>query len=296
MIKHGFQHATITEVVMGCGRILKQTEGLSEVLFEDPLDRSKFTTTADVLSLINMVRSIMELYPRDGIIAEGLDILHKYKPTDNAEKKIVVNVLDALDGQKKVPSRTGRYWAIDPLCGSTPHSRGIHDYIVSLGMINQEKEILYGCVYDPNADTLYFAEKGFGAFKNNSTNITKMKVSDITEIPKQAYVSIEHKLIRDHGLELQPLTKELKRLRTAGTCGLELALTANGNIDAVLKDTQPLYDFCGGLLLVKESGGKVTDYNGEEPEIKLGYEKCTNLVVSNGHIHEKILEYIKGAL
>jgi fructose-1,6-bisphosphatase/inositol monophosphatase family enzyme len=292
MIMYGLRHATITGVVRESGRILKQIEGSSKVLFEDSEDRSKFTTTADVLSLMNTVRGVMELYPQDGIIAEGLELLDQYKPVDDSEKELVDKILSALNKENMIPTRTGEYWAIDPLCGSTPHSRSIPDYIVSLGLINKKGEIQYGCIYNPNSDTIYFAEKGNGAFKYDAQSTTKMKVSNIKEINKQAFVSIEHKIIRENAVEIQPLTKQLKRLRVAGTCGLELALTANGNIDAVLKDSQPLYDYCAGLILVMEAGGTVTDYKGNMPNIQVGYNKCTNIVASNGLVHEQILQHI----
>jgi myo-inositol-1(or 4)-monophosphatase len=291
MIWHGLRHSTITSVVRESGRILKQTEGHSTMIYEDPEDRSKFTTTADILSLINTVRGIMELYPQDGIIAEGLDILKDYRPCDELEERLVEKILAAMDGKDIIPTRTGEYWAIDPLCGSTPHSRGIPDYVVSLGLINKKGEIQYGCVYDAPHDVIYFAEKGRGAFIDCGKAVTKMNVSDIKQIEKMSYISIEHKIIREHASDVVELIVQLKRLRTAGTCGLELALTANGNIDAVLKDSQPLYDYCGGLILVQEAGGMITDYQGNPPNIEVGNKKCTDLVVSNGKIHEQLLEY-----
>ena len=51
-----------------------------------------------------------------------------------------------------------------------------------------------------------------------------------------------------------------------------------------------LWDFAAGAVVVREAGGEVTDFEGNEPD--WGKDRL-NIVASNGIIHDAILEALK---
>ncbi|MDB5590185.1 inositol monophosphatase family protein, partial [Enterovirga sp.] len=58
-------------------------------------------------------------------------------------------------------------WHIDPLDGTTNFLHGIPHFAVSIGLL-REGVAIAGLIYNPANDELYMAEKGSGAFLNDS--------------------------------------------------------------------------------------------------------------------------------
>lgn len=183
-------------------------------------------------------------------------------------------------------------WVIDPICGSIPYSRGIADFIISVSLMKGMINIL-GFVYDPVQKELFFAGKNNGAYLNGEI-INTSHVNTLSE----AYVSIEHRVFRlAPSDDLQKIATGLRRLRVAGTCGLEMAYVACGRIDGLIKMQQPLYDYSAGSLILMEAlkGRKgFTGLDGKS-EIKQGLDlKVKNdFIASNGYIHDEISKITK---
>lgn len=279
------------DVVKGAGKLLMGCLGKPEIVIygEGEKERSGYTTTADVISLSHIITGIIDEFPEDGIIAEGLD-----------EKKIAETKLKELldfdfpieDNMYK--GENGFYWVIDPLCGTIMHERGIPDFVVSLALVDETADVYFGCVYDPWNREMFFAKKGGKAYLSDEKSTKQIKVSDIKgkDLKDKALVSIEHGLVRSED-EIKLLSAGIKRQRTAGTCGLELSYVGAGKLDAALKRRQPLYDYAGGIIIVERAGGLITDFEGKNITKRLSYDKCTDFVASNGKIHQQILKYTK---
>ena len=78
-------------------------------------------------------------------------------------------------------------------------------------------------------------------------------------------------------------------MRHFGSSSLELAFVACGRVDAqIITPPVRIWDVAAGILLVKEAGGKVSDFFGDDRRIAYN-----GLVASNGKIHNKILKVIK---
>ncbi len=87
--------------------------------------------------------------------------------------------------------------------------------------------------------------------------------------------------------ELKIASRDASRLRCAGA---EMALVAKGSCEAYLMNKLPLWDLAAGALLVREAGGKATDFSGKD--WKPG---DPNILVSNGtKIHGEILKILQG--
>lgn len=183
-------------------------------------------------------------------------------------------------------------WVIDPICGSIPFSRGLADFIVAISLMQGNKTIL-GLVYDPAQDELFFAENGQGAFLNNK----KISPSSISSL-KEAYLSIEHKVFRlAPPKDLQSISRNIRRLRVAGTCGLELSYIACGRIDGLIKLNQPLYDYSAGAIILKEALNGKEGLSGTDGKTiitpQLCLEKNTSFIATNSLIHSELSETTK---
>ena len=94
------------------------------------------------------------------------------------------------------------------------------------------------------------------------------------------------------GLILENVERFLSRchgVRRAGAAALDLAGVACGHYDGYWEDTLCSWDVAAGVLLVREAGGRVTDYDGNEVEIPTGH-----IVASNGRIHDEMVGLVRG--
>lgn len=74
-----------------------------------------------------------------------------------------------------------------------------------------------------------------------------------------------------------------------GSAAMTLALVAQGTLDLYVSQAY-LWDFAAGVVMVREAGGKVTDFEGHEPDWK---NDRLDIIASNGLIHDAILEALK---
>ncbi len=176
-------------------------------------------------------------------------------------------------------------WVIDPLDGTLNFTRGIPIFSTSIAVLQNNIPVI-SVVYNPITNSLYSAEKGKGATWNGE----KMSVSDI-ESTKDSIVSMGR--ARDGESKAKTLDiynkfyHNLKSQRVLGSAALELAWVASGRLEGFISIGLKGWDCFGGVLLIEEAGGKLTDFSG-----KGWTNSCTDFVASNGNIHQELLDII----
>ncbi len=181
--------------------------------------------------------------------------------------------------------KSGYTWIIDPLDGTTNYT--IHNpfFCVSIALAYKDDPVL-GVVYYPFAKELFYAEQGKGAHLNGK----KIRVSEETEF-KNSVLAFCHKSDPDSVKLMTDVFGRLKsmneKIRQIGAAALELSYVASGRIDSFMMINLNLWDVSAGALLVKEAGGKVTDFDGREFNLR-----SRDILASNGKIHDNVLGII----
>jgi myo-inositol-1(or 4)-monophosphatase len=179
-------------------------------------------------------------------------------------------------------------WIIDPLDGTTNFTHGLPLFCVTIG-IEYRGEIIAGAIYDPNADELFTAEKGKGAFLNG----TKISVSKNETLINSLLVTGFPYTIKDNpGNVIQHFTAFLpaaQGVRRLGSAALDLAYVACGRFDGYWEVFLHPWDKAAGILLVKEAGGTVTNFTNDPNDII--YQP--NTLASNGIIHQQMLDVLQ---
>jgi myo-inositol-1(or 4)-monophosphatase len=176
-------------------------------------------------------------------------------------------------------------WLIDPLDGTTNYARGLPHFDVSLALTYQGRVIL-GLTYAPILDELFWAVAGGGAFVVSGTRQTPLRVS-VT--PRLADALVTTSLPAHEGARklLHYHTRLVGRSfsqRRPGAAALDMAYVAAGRFDAMIHPEILPWDVAAGLALVREAGGRVSDFGGQEPSPDSG-----SVVASNGQFHEELL-------
>ncbi len=191
----------------------------------------------------------------------------------------------AEEGTKSVNS--SRYcWFVDPLDGTTNYAHGFPVYSVSIALVDGD-EIIAGCVYNPNLDECFTAEKDMGAYLNGKP----IRVSATALLDDSLLATgFPYDIRESDGNNLKEFSifaRKSQAIRRAGSAALDLAYLACGRFDGYWEFKLKPWDIAAGILLVNEAGGKVTSWAGDKCQIKLG-----EVLASNGLIHEQMLEVL----
>ncbi|PIU56506.1 MAG: inositol monophosphatase [Chloroflexi bacterium CG07_land_8_20_14_0_80_51_10] len=156
-------------------------------------------------------------------------------------------------------------WVIDPLDGTTNYVYGIPIFAVSLGLTYKD-EVVLGMVYDPLRDELFWAQKGREAFLNDSPiSVAGERNLQTTIIGLD--LGYDDTKTRDMLLRVNGFWSGEKGLRLIGSAALGLAYVACGRLDIYLHPRIYPWDIAAGILLIREAGGEVTDWQGKPATI-----------------------------
>ncbi len=172
-------------------------------------------------------------------------------------------------------------WIVDSLDGTSDFASSNPFFAVCLAVMHQG-ELILGTIYAPAINELYLAEKGNGAYLNG----TRIHVSDTADL-RQSYVFYCEGGEKDRlitGGILNKVYPEVIDIRKLGSAGLETAWVAAGKGEAYFTTKIEPWDVAPGVLLVREAGGMVTDFTGNEWQLRRD-----DLLFSNGRVHSTIL-------
>jgi len=293
----------------------------SEVLQKK--DRSP-VTIADFGSQSLVCRKLLEVFPNDPIIAEEDSTSLKQPENQSLFSRVFDNVrqfqshaneqlvCDWIDHGNST-EYSNRFWTLDPIDGTKGFLRG-EQYAISLALI-VDGEIEIAAVACPNLSTLknqsgnsgviFLAERNSGAFEyelNKSDEKLTIQVSKETNSRNAKFCeSVEsgHSSHSDSAAiaNLLTMNKDSVRIDSQAKYGV----VARGEAEIYLrlptkKDyREKIWDHAGGWLIVTEAGGKVTDIHGQPFDFTFGIklEKNKGVVVTNGHLHEQVLDSIR---
>ncbi|MFP1642868.1 inositol monophosphatase family protein [Pontitalea aquivivens] len=147
-----------------------------------------------------------------------------------------------------------RRWIVDPLDGTTNFLHGLPHWAVSIAL-EHKGEVVAGVIFDAAKDELYYAEKGLGAFMNE----TRLRVSGRRNMIEAIFAtgvpfggkSTLPATLQDFA-RLMPVCAGVRRF---GAASLDLAYVAAGRFDGYWERGISAWDMAAGMLLVKEAGG-----------------------------------------
>ena len=176
-------------------------------------------------------------------------------------------------------------WIIDPLDGTTNFIHGLPIYSISVGLMKQG-EMVGGIVYELNKDEIFYAWKGGGAFMNHRP-IRVSPVKDIAEsLLATGFPYYNFDKLPNYLAILNELMINSHGLRRLGSAAVDLAYVACGRCEGFFEYNLNSWDIAAGILLVKEAGGVVTDFSGNDNAL-FGRE-----LVASGHIQIELLNII----
>ena len=186
-------------------------------------------------------------------------------------------------------------WIVDPLDGTTNFLHGIPHFSISIAVEEKKPdgtaEITQGLVYQPVTDESFWAEKGRGAWLQDR----RLRVSARRNLDEAVIgTGIPHfgrGNIANWSRIFGAIGPEVAGIRRFGSAALDFAWVAAGRMDGFWEDDLDTWDSAAGVLLVREAGGYVSDYRGQNRM----FERREYLA-ANGDLHSKLHKLLAGAL
>ena len=237
--------------------------------------------SANLNIMIKAAERASKVLIRDFGEVENLQVSVK-GPSDfvsNADTKAEKIIIEELSKSRKnfsiISEETGiieksdkkNLWVVDPIDGTNNFLHGVPHFAISIAH-KYENEIISGIIFDPIKNEIFYAEKNNGSYFNNQ----RIRVSKKKNIKDCLFATGgERKIFKD------------LKTRETGSAALDLAYVAAGRFDGYFQKNLNLWDIAAGIILVNESGGKISN-------LDLSVIENIKITAASNSINEKMLE------
>ena len=203
-----------------------------------------------------------------------------------AKAKKNYSILTEENGEK-INSDRSNMWIIDPIDGTSNFLHGIPHFAISIGL-EHKGEIICGIIYDPIKDEMFIAEKGNGSYLNNK----RIRVSSRSKLEECIIFTGGPKHDSDEkNLSLEEYnkisSKVLIPVRKLGSASLDMAYVASGRCDGFWQRNLNYWDVAAGIIIIKEAGGFITDFKGENWQ-----KDSKTILATNSKIDKEIIKIL----
>ena len=250
----------ITRACMKASRSLIRDFGELENLQVSSKGPGDFVSSADKRTEKTIIEELQKAHPEYGIITEETGIINK--------------------------SNIKNRWIIDPIDGTMNFLNGIPQFAISIAY-EEDNEIICGVIFNPITNEMFCAEKGNGAYLNNSRIrvSNKKKLKDallVTGGPKGA-----SKIKNEIYSEYINVSNNVSNVRKFGSAALDMAYVACGRFDGYWQRELNYWDIAAGVIILREAGGFIDFF-----EDDINYPLKKNVLASNFNIHQELKELI----
>lgn len=183
-----------------------------------------------------------------------------------------------------------RRWIVDPLDGSTNFLHGLPHWAVSIAL-EHKGQIVSGVIYDPAKDEMFYAERGTGAWLNDSKRLRVSGRSRMIEAVLATGIPFAAKKT------LPAMLKDLARVmpdsagvRQWGAASLDLAYVAAGRFDGYWERELQPWDMAAGSLIAREAGALLEGVREGQDPMESGSVLC-----ANGDIFDAFAKVLRAA-
>lgn len=241
---HAFLNTAI-RAARDAGKIIIQNMDQIDRIDIEYKNTNELVSEVDRMAEAAIVDLVKKSYPDHAILAE-----------EGGKSK-------GRNGQEEV------IWIIDPLDGTTNYLHGYPRFCVSIA-VQVKGKVEHGVVYDPLLDELFSASRGDGARLNEKrirvSSSKKLATSLIASgFPVNKFDDMESILAL-----LMEITPKAQGIRRSGASALDLASVAAGRLDGFWEAGLQPWDIAAGSLLIREAGGIVSDFSGENDYLNSG--------------------------
>lgn len=220
----------------------------------------------------NFIQAEAQNFNRDSVEVKSFNQLVSYVDK-TAEEKLVEGLKQIMPEagfiteEATIATEQKEYmWVIDPLDGTTNFIHQLPIYSISIALLHNNIPII-GVVFEPNRHELFYAWKDGGAYLNGH----KITVKQNNELSKSLLATgfpyYDFDLMQRYLNTLQAFLRTTRGMRRMGSAAVDLAYVACGRFDGFFEYGLSPWDVAGGIVLVREAGGKISTFSGTDDAI-----------------------------
>lgn len=179
-------------------------------------------------------------------------------------------------------------WVVDPLDGTMNYVHGFPCFAVSIG-IQHKQQLEHAVIYDPISQDLYTASRGRGAQLNdrrirvsNRDGLTGALIGSSFPFHNRGqFIDENYDIFKNVFIKCADV-------RRTGSAALNLAYVASGRLDGFWESGLKPWDMAAGILLVREAGGYVSDFNNDNNCFENG-----TVIAGTRKVHSDLLDIIQ---
>ena len=162
---------------------------------------------------------------------------------------------DGILGEEETDTQgnSGLRWVIDPLDGTVNYLYGFPSHSVSIA-VELDGVPIIGVVYDTAHDEMYVARID-GTTTKNGHNVQVTSCKDLSIALLGTGFAYQSTLRRQQALILSQLLPQVRDIRRAGSCAIDLCSVASGRLDAFYETGVQWWDVAAGVAIVRSAGG-----------------------------------------
>lgn len=198
--------------------------------------KSDMVTYVDKTAEVRIVNALRELLPGSGFIAEegtAVDSGERYR------------------------------WVIDPLDGTTNYIHGISPFAVSIALM-EDQEIIMGVIYEISLNEMFYAWKGSKAFLNGREIQVSKAATTTDALIATGFPYYDFSKLSSYMDAMNYFMRNSHGMRRLGSAAADLAYVAAGRFEGFYEHALHSWDVAAGIIIIKQAGGKVCDFNGGE--------------------------------
>lgn len=218
-------------------------------------------------------------------------------PVTEIDKKVELFIKESLkeafpnygiltEESEEIVGHVNARWIIDPLDGTTNYIKRYPFVAISIAL-EKEGQLVLGLVYNPILNEMFIGQKGHGATYNGKpihvSAINRLSSAVLgSGFPYDAWENPDN-----NTFQWARFITNCISLRCDGSAALDLCRVACGQLDGYWEKGISSWDIAAGIVIVREAGGKVTDYLGGEDFFLRG-----EIIAANPVLHVEMIKFV----
>lgn len=251
------------EVIKDTGTFIMKEAGIFSSADVEVKSLNSLVTYVDKKAEEKLVAGLQAIIPESGFLTEEETTTHKGK---------VYN------------------WIIDPLDGTTNFIHKLPVFAISVAL-TENNETVVGIVLELNRNECFYSYKGGKAYLNDKVIHVSEAKTISNSLVATGFPYYDFKILKQYMNIIEELAQKTQGIRRFGSAATDLAYVACGRFDIFFEYSLNPWDVAAGAFIVKQAGGSITDFSGNDNYI-FGRE----IIASTPAVYDEFLKIVMSKL
>ena len=297
---------TIESSAYAAGEIALSTAG--KIAIKDTKANARDLVTESDVKCQALIREIISNeFPNDVFLGEeGIDLSGDSSIASSDALKAALGIASALAEEDATQQQDKLLFICDPIDGTTNFQAGLPIYAMSIGVVSlagNTPQVVAGVIYNPRLQEMTSAVIGRGCYLNNKRINPKPNTQQQPResILNQSLINVGFPICKESTLlvssrAVTALATKVRGLRMVACASQAMAWVAHSTFSSYFSWDLNAWDIAAGMIIVEESGGLVSNFNGTKADITsrdMIITSCPENVGEEGLLRDELIQVLR---